>query len=120
MGRILYKRQFYELSKAGTLGNTPRTWDSLPEILASGFTGTLAIRCIGRSVGGNSPFVTDLRLNDLPAEMEKLELAGWRPDDFVFLEQLTPDDKPGGLKYVLNGEVMRGRAVCGCFIPPKT
>lgn len=101
MRALTTKRRFYELWEQGALGNKPRTWNSLEEAVESGFAGAMALRYKG--FGGNGPFVTDLALDRLAQELEKLARQGWRKEDFLIAEQLSP----GVVPYLINGEVMR-------------
>lgn len=101
MESILTKQRFCQLWIEGLLGNRPRIWKTLAAVQASKLSDLIAIRYVGYGWAG--PFITNLRPGQLSREMNRLARAGWRPSDFLFVEQITP----GHVNYVINGEVIR-------------
>jgi len=97
MRRVQTKEQMYALLRAGCFGNCLRVWDSLEQVLASGYSGLVGLRCL--APGG--PFEKRIPLSLVPEHFERLAVRGWRPQSFV-LTEWAPDQQ-----LTLQGEVCR-------------
>lgn len=97
--RIDTKAQFYRLWHAGLLGNKPRSWQTLADVYADGYTGLLTLRHT-KVAGGKSVYAVP-RL-DVPAVLESLAREGV-PAEHVTYNESAPDDQ-----LLIQGEVMRG------------
>lgn len=80
MVAITNKKKMYELLRKGRFGNYPRTWQSVEEVLASGFTGEVSLRSL--QIGN------PVRLYHIPAK----ELA-------AAVEALPVHHRAGGLTF---------------------
>ncbi len=101
MDAIRTKGDFYRLYEAGLLGNKPRTWGSVAEVLGSGYVGTVTIRCRVPSHHAVKRYrVPAAELADVVRDLGAG--AGLSESDFAFNESL-PDER-----LVMQGEVVRG------------
>lgn len=91
MGTIRSKIEYYRLWRAGVLGNRPRTWATLEDLLKSGWPGPVTLR--STQVGFKTKY--DLSIKEA-ATCASLTVGA------TFNESL-PDDK-----LLIQGEAMRG------------
>lgn len=94
---IRNKQQMYSMLLAGRFGNFVRAWDTLPEVLASGYRGLVSLRSRERS---NPVRLYHVPIEELPATVTKLPPEHQRAG-FVFSE--SPPDH----KRTLQGELCR-------------
>lgn len=82
---IRSKPRMYELLRAGVLGNTLRTWDTLDEYLDSGFQGRTSLRC-------RKPGITFRHgmTHEEAVRQSRVCFEGCLPEDFIFCEA-APD-----------------------------
>ena len=120
MNPITSKRQFYELWRAGLLGNRPETWESVEGALASGHQ-QFGVREAG--VAGGGWFTMATRAN-LPEIVEKWRAAGKRyiidggaPNEVVTLqgEVIETDTGVEGLFAIRSGMTIREAMGRGLF-----
>lgn len=94
--KILNKNDMYRLLKCGRLGNTMRMWDSVDDVLKSGYTGIVSLR----SMVVGSP----IKLYNVPVEELSQVFHQYRlPPTTVILENPAKDNQ-----RVFQGEVCRG------------
>ena len=100
MDAIRTKRDFYRLYEAGALGNKPRTWGSVEEVVGSGYVGTVTVRCKVPSYQGMKRH--RIPVPELAGVVEALRReSGLGSDGFAFNESL-PDER-----LVMQGEASR-------------
>jgi len=101
MDAIRTKADFYRLYEAGALGNKPRTWNRVEEVLGSGYGGTVTVRCRVPSYQGMKRH--RVPVGELAGVVEALKReSGLGSGGFAFNESL-PDER-----LVMQGEVVRG------------
>lgn len=54
------KAEMYRRLRAGEFGNTLRVWDTIEDVIDSGYDGELGLRCVGS--GGGGPFIPNLTI----------------------------------------------------------
>lgn len=97
---IRTKAQMYSLLLGGRFGNFVRAWDTLPEVLSSGYRGLVSLRSRERS---NPIRLYHIPIDDLEATVAK-QTDAQRAAGFVFSE--APPDH----KRTIQGELMRDEA----------
>lgn len=97
--RVASKQQSYALWQQGAFGNKLRTWDSLTEILASGYAGTVSMRYKGSA--GGSFYAYEVALANIPELQRQWVSQGARPELITFNES-APD-----ACLLIQGELMR-------------
>lgn len=80
---IKTKREYLELSRAGKLGNTLRTWWSYEDLINSKFQGHVTIRCYIRD---SNMFVPDILVKDVATKLTEYMYAGALLSQFYFQE----------------------------------
>ena len=97
--KIMDKTECYALYEAGTFGNKALTWNSLDEIVASGWKGKVCMRGrINRIKRGKVKY--NITLEKVPEMIAKWEKQGI-PKDHIGFNQSMPDKD-----LTIQGEVM--------------
>lgn len=91
------KRQFVKLYEQGVFGNRSPTWNTLPEFLASGYTGLIHLR--NRIAGGLTWY--NVAANDVDLYWQNALNTGLKPTD-LYISGMCPTERT-----VLQGEVMQ-------------
>ena len=94
MASINSKRDFYELFQKGLLGNKPKTYNSLEEILTSDYSGYVSIRSRTKP---SFKTLYDIAYHNIENTLNRFEL---NPNEVSLTEQI-PDDK-----IIIQGEIM--------------
>lgn len=95
---IRNKREYYDLWKAGVLGNRPRTWATRQEFIASGYSGLTTVRFLQADRKGAVTHVPAREAREVfPTE-----------DGNIFWNESMPDDL-----LLIQGEVCESPAAFG-------
>jgi hypothetical protein len=84
------KREQYALWQQGQFGNKLRTWNSLGDILRSGYAGKVTMRVKG-TVQGKNLYAYEVLPEHVPAKMREWSALGVRQEDITFNEN-APDE----------------------------
>ena len=96
---IKNKAQMYRLYSGGAFGNKLRTWDSMEDLLLSGYTGSVTARYVGDSGGGLAHY--RIPVNKVPLFEQECRDRGLEVGRIRYNES-APDDR-----LLIQGEVMR-------------
>jgi len=97
---ILTKEKAYELYEAGVYGNKPRTWPTLDDFYASGWTKGIVPRYKGTGGRKYPGYGKAMDAADLPALVERWVAEEKADPALITIGALMPDDK-----IIFQGEV---------------
>jgi hypothetical protein len=105
---ILNKRQNYQLWQSGAFGNKLRSWRSLAEWRASGFTELVVLRSLTE---GGGPCVYDLKPDQVASVIDDWNLLGIPTDRIMLNEAMSKNEVVLQGEYLNDIFVMENRPV---------